>query len=256
MKICIIPARGGSKRIPGKNLKTFIGRPIIAYAIDVAKKSGLFDQIIVSTDDQHIARIAKQYGASVPFIRPANIADDHATTLDVIKHAIQWLAENDGRTIEAICCLYATVPFIRVDDLRQGLALLLEDNKLKPLDKTVVNNKTTIENAPSQQTQYTFAATRFSFPIQRSIRLNHGGYIEMLWPEHFSTRSQDLEVAYHDAGMFYWGKPSAFLAALPIFAPHSKMVLIPHFRVQDIDEPDDWIRAEMLYQILSQRGEL
>lgn len=240
MKICIIPARGGSKRIVGKNLKIFIDRPIIAYAIEIAKRSGLFDRIIVSTDNDEIARAARQYGAEVPFIRPANLADDHATTLDVITHAIQWLAENEARSIDAICCLYATAPFIRVEDLIQGLALL------KSGDAKANQHR-------NQGTQYSFAATRFSFPIQRSIRCNQNGQIEMFWPEHFSTRSQDLEIAYHDAGMFYWGKPSAFLSSLPIFAPHSKMVLIPHFRVQDIDEPDDWLRAEMLYQILSQR---
>ncbi|USH03405.1 pseudaminic acid cytidylyltransferase [Grimontia kaedaensis] len=233
MKVCIIPARGGSKRIPGKNLKTFIGKPIIAYAIDVAKKSGLFDRIIVSTDSEDIAGVAKEHGAEVPFLRPADIANDHATTLDVIKHAIEWLQENDTRPLGSVCCLYATVPFTRAKDLEEGLALL-----------------------EKEQTQYTFAATRFSFPIQRSIRMNGEGNVEMFWPEHFSTRSQDLETAYHDAGMFYWGKPGAFLSGKPIFAPHSKAVQIPHFRVQDIDEPDDWIRAEMLYQILEQRGEL
>ncbi len=140
MKVCIIPARSGSKRIPGKNLKAFIGRPIIAYAIDVAKISGLFDRIMVSTDSEEIASIAKEHGAEVPFLRPADIADDHATTLDVIKHAIEWLQENDARSLDAVCCLYATVPFIRVQDLEEGLTLL---------DK--------------EQTQYTFAATRFSF---------------------------------------------------------------------------------------------
>ncbi|PKF51594.1 pseudaminic acid cytidylyltransferase [Enterovibrio nigricans] len=233
MRVCIIPARGGSKRIPGKNLKSFIGRPIIAYAIDVAKKCALFDRIIVSTDDNEIAAIANELGAEVPFIRPASISDDHATTLDVIKHAIEWLQADKCQTIEAVCCLYATVPFTRAMDLVEGLALL-----------------------ESHDTQYTFAATRFSFPIQRSIRLNSDENVEMFWPEHFSTRSQDLEPAYHDAGMFYWGRPDTFLAGLPIFAPHSKVVQIPHYRVQDIDEPDDWIRAEMLYQILSQRGEL
>lgn len=234
MKICIIPARGGSKRIVGKNLKRFMGRPILAYAINAAKNSGLFDRIIVSTDSEEIAYVAKEYGADIPFMRPENISDDHASTLDVIKHAITWFNENEKKTLEAVCCLYATAPFIRDSDLTQGLALLKENN----------------------DTQYTFAATRFSFPIERSIRVSSQGNVEMFWPEHFSTRSQDLDIAYHDAGMFYWGKPEAFLSLLPIFAPHSKVVQIPHFRVQDIDEPDDWIRAEMLYQILLQRGEL
>ncbi len=233
MKVCIIPARGGSKRIPGKNLKMFIGRPIIAYAIEVAKQSSLFDRIIVSTDCQEIATVSRELGAEVPFMRPDAISDDYATTLDVLKHAIEWLVDNDDNPIDAVCCLYATVPFTRAKDLEDGLSLLDCDN-----------------------TKYTFAATRFSYPIQRSIRINSEDSVEMFWPEHFSSRSQDLELAYHDAGMFYWGRPDAFIAGLPIFAPHSKVVQIPHFRVQDIDEPDDWIRAEMLYQILSQRGEL
>ncbi|MBV7299516.1 pseudaminic acid cytidylyltransferase [Enterovibrio paralichthyis] len=233
MKVCIIPARGGSKRIPGKNLKMFIGRPIIAYAIEVAKQSSLFDRIIVSTDCQEIATVSRELGAEVPFMRPDAISDDYATTLDVLKHAIEWLVDNDDNPIDAVCCLYATVPFTRAKDLEDGLSLLDGDN-----------------------TKYTFAATRFSYPIQRCIRINSEDSVEMFWPEHFSSRSQDLELAYHDAGMFYWGRPDAFIAGLPIFAPHSKVVQIPHFRVQDIDEPDDWIRAEMLYQILSQRGEL
>ncbi|ATF09000.1 pseudaminic acid cytidylyltransferase [Candidatus Enterovibrio altilux] len=233
MKVCIIPARGGSKRIPWKNIKTFIDQPIIAYSIDLAKKSELFNRIIVSTDSYKIASIAKKYDAEIPFIRPTDIANDHATTLDVIKHAIEWLEKNDERAISAICCLYATVPFARPSDLKKSLVLLTEKN-----------------------IQYTFACTRFPFPIQRSIRMNHEGNVEMFWPEHLSTRSQDLEPAFHDAGMFYWGRPGAFASGLPIFAPHSKSVHIPHFRVQDIDEPDDWVRAEMLYEILSQRDEL
>ncbi|KXF81485.1 pseudaminic acid cytidylyltransferase [Enterovibrio coralii] len=233
MNVCIIPARGGSKRIPGKNIKPFIDMPMIGYAIKAAKESALFDRIIVSTDSDEIAEVARTLGAEVPFQRPADISDDYATTLDVLKHAIGWLQENSNATLDAICCLYATVPFVRPADIEQGLTLLKTEN-----------------------TKYTFSATRFSFPIQRSIRLNSDENVEMFWPEHFTTRSQDLEPAYHDAGMFYWGRPEAFLSGLPIFAPHSKVVHIPHYRVQDIDEPDDWIRAEMLYQILSQRGEL
>ena len=234
MNICIIPARGGSKRIVGKNLKSFMGRPIIAYAIETAQKSGLFDRIIVSTDNEDIALVAEQYGAKVPFIRPAEIANDHASTLDVIEHAIRWFNQHHSSPLHAVCCLYATAPFIRVSDLTEGLSLINQN----------------------KDTQYSFAATRFSFPIQRSIRISSNGDVRMFWPEHFSTRSQDLEISYHDAGMFYWGKPKAFLSHLPLFAPHSKVVKIPHFRVQDIDEPDDWLRAEMLYQILSERGEL
>lgn len=232
MKVCIIPARGGSKRIPGKNLKLFNDKPIISYAIKTALSSGLFDRVIVSTDCPDISATAEQYGAEVPFLRPANIADDHATTLAVIQHALHWLAVHEHRPISALCCLYATTPFVKKEDLEQGLALLQGDVK------------------------YSFAATRFSFPIQRSIKMDQAGSIEMFWPEHFSTRSQDLEPAYHDAGMFYWGRPQAFLDNLAVFAPHSKAVQIPHYRVQDIDEPDDWLRAELIYSLLKEKGEL
>ncbi|SIN78233.1 pseudaminic acid cytidylyltransferase [Salinivibrio sp. ES.052] len=232
MNVCIIPARGGSKRIPGKNLKRFNGAPIITYAIATARQSGLFDRVLVSTDCEDIASVARDAGAEVPFVRPAEIAGDHATTLDVLEHAIQWLNQSpQHKPLHAVCCLYATTPFVTTDDLRQGLALLDGDT-----------------------VKYSFAATRYAFPIQRSIHVDADGSVSMLWPEHFTTRSQDLQPAYHDAGMFYWGTPSAFLAREPVFAPHSKAVLIPHYRVQDIDEPDDWLRAELMYQLLEQQA--
>ncbi|MGL4447518.1 MAG: pseudaminic acid cytidylyltransferase [Shewanella sp.] len=224
MPIAIIPARGGSKRIPRKNIKLFHGKPMIAWSILAAQKSGCFARIIVSTDDAEIAAVAREYGAEVPFIRPAEIANDYATTSDVLCHAITWLAAQ-GQYPELICCLYATAPFVAPDDLRHGLDLLT--------------------NSPA--TQFVFSATRFNFPIQRAIKVNEQGCVSMFSPEHLLTRSQDLEEAYHDAGQFYWGRANAWLAKQPVFEKNSQIVLLPSFRVQDIDTLDDWLRAEQLF---------
>lgn len=226
MNIAIIPARGGSKRIPRKNIKAFHGKPMIAYSIEAAQKSGCFDRIIVSTDDQEIADTALKYGAEVPFLRPADIADDYATTMDVMDHAIQYLAK-ENISPEFVCCIYATAPFILADDLRKGLGIL---------------------NAP--KVEYAFSATSFPFPIQRAIKLTEQGDVEMFSEQYADTRSQDLVEAYHDAGQFYWGKTSAFLARKAIFAEHSKVVLLPRKRVQDIDTVEDWELAEALFAVL------
>ena len=226
MNIAIIPARGGSKRIPRKNIKAFHGKPMIAYSIEAAQKSGCFDRIIVSTDDQEIADTALKYGAEVPFLRPADIADDYATTMDVMEHAIQYLAK-ENISPEFVCCIYATAPFILADDLRKGLGILNEPN-----------------------VEYAFSATSFPFPIQRAIKLTEQGDVEMFSEQYADTRSQDLVEAYHDAGQFYWGKTSAFLARKAIFAEHSKVVLLPRKRVQDIDTVEDWELAEALFAIL------
>ena len=226
MKIAIIPARGGSKRIPRKNIKVFHGKPMIAYSIEAAQKSGCFDRVIVSTDDQEIADTALKYGAEVPFLRPADIADDYATTMDVMEHAIQYLAK-ENISPEFVCCIYATAPFILADDLRKGLGIL---------------------NEP--KVEYAFSATSFPFPIQRAIKLTEQGDVKMFSEQYADTRSQDLVEAYHDAGQFYWGKTSAFLARKAIFAEHSKVVLLPRKRVQDIDTVEDWELAEALFAIL------
>ncbi|MEX3071988.1 pseudaminic acid cytidylyltransferase [Vibrio alginolyticus] len=227
MNIAIIPARGGSKRIPRKNIKLFHGKPMIAYSIQAALKSGCFDKVIVSTDDQEIADVAKQYGAEVPFIRPAEISDDHATTMDVMEHAIAW-CEEQGMDVEYVCCLYATAPFVTSQSLQQGLNTLLDE-----------------------ECEFAFSATSFPFPIQRAIRLSAGGEVSMFSPENEQVRSQDLEEAYHDAGQFYWGKKTAFLKRKAIFAPHSRVVLLPRSRVQDIDTPEDWDLAQALYSVLN-----
>lgn len=226
MNIAIIPARGGSKRIPRKNIKIFHGKPIIAYSIDVAKKSNCFDKIIVSTDDQEIADIAMQYGAEVPFFRPKDISDDFTTTVDVIKHALTW-CEREKWKVDKVCCIYATAPFLLPEDIKMGLQKVSEDN-----------------------VEYAFSATTFSFPIQRALSLNKDNSVSMFNPEHADSRSQDLEEAFHDAGQFYWGKSSAFLAGKVIFDIHSKAIVLPRKRVQDIDTVEDWELAESLFRQL------
>ena len=226
MKIAIIPARGGSKRIPRKNIKNFHGKPIIAYSIDAAKKSNCFDKIIVSTDDQEIADIAINYGAEVPFLRPQEIAGDHATTMEVIQHALSW-CESEQWQVDKVCCIYPTAPFLLAEDIQKGLAKLSQP-----------------------KTEYAFSATAFSFPIQRAIVLNKEHAVSMFYPEHANTRSQDLQQGYHDAGQFYWGKSTAFLSGKAIFAAHSKAIILPRKRVQDIDTFEDWEFAEYLFSLL------
>ena len=226
MKLAIIPARGGSKRIPRKNIKTFCGKPMIAWSIEAALQSGCFDQVIVSTDDSEIAEVAWQYGATVPFTRPAQLSDDHTGTTAVIAHAIDW-CQQQGQTPEQVCCLYATAPFVMPDDIRRGLHTLATTGS-----------------------DFAFSVTSYAFPIQRAIRITEQDRVEMFNPEYFNTRSQDLEEAYHDAGQFYWGRASAWLAGTMIFGAGSSPVLLPRHRVQDIDTPEDWIRAEWLFKAM------
>lgn len=226
MTLCIIPARGGSKRIPRKNIKLFHGKPMIAYSIQAALKSGCFEEIIVSTDDEEIAEVAHKYGAKTPFLRPENLSDDFATTLDVMAHAISEM-QKQGWQGERVCCLYATAPFIQASDLIQGQALLIQ-----------------------HQADFAFSITPYTFPIQRALLMNEHQQIKMWQPEYFYTRSQDLPEAYHDAGQFYWGATTAWLAKKPIFNSHAIGVKLPAFRVQDIDTLDDWTRAELMWQAL------
>ena len=226
MKLAIIPARGGSKRIPRKNIKLFCAKPMIAWSIEAALQSGCFDQVIVSTDDQEIAEVARQYGATVPFMRPAELSDDHTGTVPVIQHAIEWV-NAQGQPVEQACCLYATAPFVSAEDINRGLDIL---------------------NAT--QSDYAFSVTSYAFPIQRAIRLNGEGRVQMFNPEHFNTRSQDLEEAFHDAGQFYWGTADAWLQGRMIFGTGSVPVPLPRHRVQDIDTPEDWVRAEWLFKAM------
>ncbi|MCU1729588.1 pseudaminic acid cytidylyltransferase [Pseudomonas sp. 7P_10.2_Bac1] len=226
MKVAIIPARGGSKRIPRKNIKLFCEKPMIAWSIEAALKSGCFDQVLVSTDDEEIAEVARSYGATVPFMRPVHLSDDHTGTIPVIQHAIEWV-NNQGHSVEQACCLYATAPFVSPEDIRRGLKIL-----------------------GTSGGDYAFSVTSYAFPIQRAIRLNGKGRVEMFNPEHFNTRSQDLEEAFHDAGQFYWGKADAWLQGRMIFGTGSVPVALPRHRVQDIDTPEDWVRAEWLFKAL------
>lgn len=231
MKVAIIPARGGSKRIPRKNIKPFCGKPMIAWSIEAALRSACFDQVIVSTDDAEIAEVARQFGASVPFMRPAELSDDHTGTIPVIRHAIEWF-NAQGKTVEQACCLYATAPFVSAEDIRRGLDVL-----------------------QGRDCDYAFSVTSYAFPIQRAIRITEQGGVEMFNPEHFNTRSQDLEEAYHDAGQFYWGRAEAWREGRMIFSPNSIPVILPRHRVQDIDIAEDWVRAEWMFKAMQSQAQ-
>ncbi len=226
MSICVIPARGGSKRIPRKNIKLFHNKPMIAWSIEAAIKSGIFKKIIVSTDDPEIAEIAIANGAEVPFMRPSNISDDYTNTIDVISHACNW-AKDEGLSIETVCCLYATAPFVRASDLKKAYEVL-----------------------NSGDWQYVFSTGEYSSPIFRSFKKENEGGVKMFFPEHFETRSQDLPQALFDAGMFYMATSNAWIENLRIFDNHSYPIIIPSYRIQDIDTPQDWERAEILAKVL------
>lgn len=226
MKLAVIPARGGSRRIPRKNIKPFCGRPMIAWSIRAALESGCFDRIVISTDDEEIATVARAEGAEVPFMRPLELSDDHTGTVPVIAHATRWMIEQ-GEKPELVCCLYATAPFVRAQDLQQGLQLL-----------------------QGGDCDYAFSVTSYPFPIQRAIRLTAERRVGMFHPEHANTRSQDLEEAFHDAGQFYWGRAQAWLDNRPVFSTASVPVVLPRHRVQDIDTPEDWERAEWMFKAM------
>lgn len=227
MNICVIPARGASKRIPRKNIKSFNGKPMIAWSIELAQKTKLFDKIIVSTDDDEIASVAKEFGAIVPFVRPAELSDDYSTTTAVMAHAVRWFSEA-GFLIDTACCLYATAPFVTISDLTNSFDIM-----------------------KSGRWSYVFSAGKFSAPIYRSFKVLPEGGVGMLYPEYFDTRSQDHPDIFHDAGMFYWGSTKAWLIGERVFDSHSYPVEIPSARVHDIDTQDDWKRAELMYQVLS-----
>jgi N-acylneuraminate cytidylyltransferase len=226
MNIAIIPARGGSKRIPGKNTRLFCGKPMILWSIEAALASGVFDQVIVSTDDAKIAELARAHGAEVPFIRPKSLSDDYTGTQAVIRHACDYLASNDLLP-DYVCCIYATAPFIDVNDIKFCLAQLKEKGA-----------------------NYCFPITSFAYPIQRALKIESDGTMNMFNPELFHKRSQDLIEAWHDAGMFYWGTFGAWLAQTPIFTKSSVPVILPRERVQDIDTPEDWLVAEIKFRII------
>jgi pseudaminic acid cytidylyltransferase len=226
MKVAIIPARGGSKRIPRKNIKHFFGKPILAWSIEAAIKSRCFDQIICSTDDDEIANIAQEYGALTPFMRPKNLSDDHIGTIPVISHAVEYLQSN-GNKIDLACCIYATAPFIQPIDLQNSL-----------------------EKMQNNDLDYCFSVTSYPFPIQRSIRITSNKRSMMLQPEMYQKRSQDLEELYHDAGQFYWGTTQSWLENRTLFSNNTMSYVLPRYRVQDIDTMEDWKRAELMFKIL------
>ncbi|MCI5058029.1 MAG: pseudaminic acid cytidylyltransferase [Flavobacteriales bacterium] len=223
--IAIIPARGGSKRIPRKNIKNFHGRPIISYAIELALKSNLFDEVMVTTDDEEIAQIAKQEGASVPFLRSAKNADDFATTADVLFEVFDFY-EKQNEKFDIGCCIYPTSPLVQEKLLKETFQKLKTGN----FDSV-------------------FPVLNFSYPIQRSLKIDNDK-VKMVWPEHLNSRSQDLEERYHDAGQFYWFSISSFKEKKTLFTDNSGAVPISELEAQDIDNPSDWKVAELKYQLI------
>jgi len=227
--IAIIPARGGSKRIPRKNIRLFHGEPLIAFAIRKALESELFDSVLVSTDDEEIAAIARSFGAEVPFLRSADKASDTATTAEVLEEVLNILAEQ-GRSYKSACCIYPAVPLLPVERLREGYSQLVSGS----FDSVI-------------------SVCRFSYPVQRSLVVK-GDAISFVWPENRSVRSQDLEPHFHDAGQFYWFRTAAFLQNRQLFTENSSFTELQERYVQDIDTPEDWLMAELKYTYLEQHG--
>jgi N-acylneuraminate cytidylyltransferase len=222
VNIAIIPARGGSKRIPRKNIRPFCGRPMITWPIAAAAASGLFDRILVSTDDSEIAGVAQQAGAEIPFTRPAELSDDHSGTTDVIVHALSWALEA-GWAVEAACCIYATAAFLSSDILAETKELLSPD------------------------CDFAFGAVRYGHPPQRGFVRAPGGSPQLLQPKHQATRTQDLPAVYHDSGQFYWGTREAWLERRPFFGTRTRFVELPPWRAHDIDRSEDWVMAERVF---------
>lgn len=225
-RIAVIPARGGSKRVPQKNIREFCGKPMLAWPIAAAQASGCFDEIIVSTDDSTIRAVAESLGAWVPFVRPPELSDDLTPTTPVIKHATDWCLEHLS-DVTHVCCIYATAPFLSAASVSRGLEALMASGS-----------------------DYAFSVTSYAFPIQRALRLDDQNRTEMFNPEHFTTRSQDLETAWHDAGQFYWGTVEAWTQQRPIFSTRSTAIVLPRYRVQDIDTWEDWEFAEKIFKAL------
>jgi pseudaminic acid cytidylyltransferase len=226
MNLCVIPARGGSKRIPRKNIKMFLGKPIIAYSIEAAINSSLFEEIIVSTDDEEIAEIARRFGANVPFVRPEKLANDFTGTAPVIQHAIQWFQEKK-QSFDQVCCIYPTAPFLKPDYIRQGYDQLIEVHA-----------------------NFSISVTTYPYPVQRAVFITEQGRLEMGQPEFMNTRTQDLPEAFHDAAQFYWGQAQAWLKETALFTSGTVPVALPRHLVCDIDTPDDWAYAEILANAL------
>lgn len=227
--LCIIPARGGSKRIPRKNIKPFMGKPIMAYSIEASCDSGIFDEVMVSTDDLEFAEVARQYGASVPFLRSQATSNDYATTADVINEVLeQYKAQ--GTEFDVVCCLYSTAPFVTPDRLNEAFDKL------------------------SDKTDGCFTMVQYSYPVQRSLRINERGFVEMTHPEHYRSRSQDLEPIYHDAGQFYFIKVAAFLKEKTLWCERTMPLILSELEVQDLDTEVDWGLAEMKFELLKKQN--
>lgn len=220
--IAIITARGGSKRIPHKNIKKFCGKPIITYSIEAALQSGLFDEVMVSTDDIEISRIAREAGAQVPFMRSSESAGDYASTDDVLMEVLEAY-RGQGREFDTFCCLYPTAPFVTAEKLKRAMELLERADSVMPVVK-------------------------FSFPPQRCMVMNEAGELRMKWPEHAKTRSQDLEPYYHDCGQFYFCRTDLFMEYKTTDLPHMTAMVVSELEVQDIDNFEDWEIAELKYQ--------
>ena len=226
MKLAVIPARGGSKRIPRKNIREFGGRPMIAHAISAATESGLFDNVVVSTDDKEIAAIAREWRAETPFLRPAELADDHTPTVPVVAHAVK-ACRDVGMQFDHVCCIYPSVPFIRLDDLKAAFVSLVNSGAA-----------------------YSFPIAEFPVAIQRALRRDFAGRTAPFFPQNELVRTQDLETAYHDAGQFYWGHADAWLTKAHIHS-NGVGIVVPAWRVVDIDTAADWERAEFLYAAMA-----
>lgn len=224
--IAIIPARGGSKRIPRKNIKKFLGKPIIAYSIEAAIQSDLFDEVMVSTDDEEIAEVAKEYGATVPFMRSGENSGDLATTIDVLLEVIRGFKTIKHKDFSYACCIYPTAPLIQAEHLSQGFS-----NLIKPQVKAV------------------FPVVSFSYPIWRGFEVDSDNGLKLLWPEYLNSRSQDLNQVYHDAGQWYWFEVLSFLSTKEIFTKATRVVKLDEFCVQDIDNESDWKLAELKYKL-------
>jgi pseudaminic acid cytidylyltransferase len=225
MNIAVIPARGGSKRIPRKNIKLFHGLPVIAYAIKAAKECGVFSEIFISTDDEEIAEVAESFGATIPWLRSKNLSDDHTTTVSVMQDAVHKL-KSKVNNLENVCCIYPVTPLLKPNFISQGLQILKMGNW-----------------------DYVLSASRAETPPERFFSLNAASRVDMHFPERELTRTQDFVPSYHDSGQFYWGRKSSWESGLPIFSSASTIIEIPNELSVDIDTMDDWHRAERLFEI-------